>query len=45
MLVPKDPKRITKSFDDDDEDDLEELERKIRYGKLYMFYELWLNCC
>lgn len=48
MLVPKDPKRITKSFDDDDEnddeDDVEELERKIRYGKLYMFYELCLNC-
>ena len=48
MLVPKDPKRITKSFDDDDEnddeDDVEELERKIRYRKLCMFYELWLIC-
>ena len=35
MLVPKDSKRMTKSFDDDDdngdEDDVEELERKIRY--------------
>ena len=35
MLVPKDPKRMSKSFDDDDdngdEDDMEELERKIRY--------------
>ena len=34
IVVPKDPKRITKSFDDDDEnddeDDVEELERKIR---------------
>lgn len=33
--MPRDPKRITKSFDEDDEnddeDDVEELERKIRY--------------
>lgn len=44
MLVPKDPKRISKSFDDDDEnddeDDVEELERKIRYKKFYLLYEL-----
>ena len=48
MLLSKDPKRVSKSFDDDDddenedEDDVEELERKIRYSKLYrksfMFY-------
>jgi len=46
MLLPKDPKRVSKSFDDDDEnddeDDVEELERKIRYSKVYrktfMFY-------
>lgn len=35
VLVPRDPKRITKSFDEDDEnddeDDVDELERKIRY--------------
>lgn len=41
MLVPKDPKRISKSFDDDDEnddeDDVEELERKIRY-KFYLLH-------
>ena len=45
MLVPKDPKRISKSFDDDDEnddeDDVEELERKIRYKKMYLSYELY----
>ncbi|KAL9974903.1 hypothetical protein ACROYT_G012005 [Oculina patagonica] len=38
MLVPKDPKRISKSFDEDsendDEDDVEELERKIRSAEL-----------
>lgn len=38
--MPKDPKRVSKRFDDDDdenddEDDVEELERKIRYDKLY----------
>lgn len=37
--MPKDPKRVSKRFDDDDdenddEDDVEELERKIRYDKL-----------
>ena len=39
MLIPKDPKRVSKSFDDDDEnddeDDVEELERKIRYDILF----------
>lgn len=44
MLVPKDPKRISKSFDDDDEnddeDDVEELERKIRY-KFYLLCKLY----
>ena len=33
--MPKEPKRISKGYDDDDEnddeDDVEELERKIRY--------------
>ena len=57
MLIPKDPKRISKSFDDDnendDEDDVLELERKIRYHMsnytilctFYMYEYLWLNCC
>lgn len=35
ILVPKEPKRISKGYDDDDEnddeDDVDELERKIRY--------------
>ncbi|XP_020609551.1 lon protease homolog 2, peroxisomal-like isoform X2 [Orbicella faveolata] len=39
ILVPKDPKRVSKRFDDDDdenddEDDVEELERKIRSADL-----------
>ena len=36
MIVPREPKRVSRGFDDDDdnddEDDVEELERKIRYS-------------
>ena len=45
--MPKDPKRITKSFDEDDEnddeDDVEELERKIRYMIVIVIYKLCLT--
>ena len=43
MVVPREGKRIDRAFDEgddnEDEDDIDELERKIRYTSVCVYYQ------